>query len=220
MLKLYSVHGELLRQAKREGRKILEKELAFLWILTPTCSEEKLAAFRAEEDDEWCKVIYFLPEAQKTAIVVLNELPVNQDTFWLTVLGKGKTQTQGVKELIKVSTENKKWHYLLEILASWRKNIEVKTNFTDEDRELIMTLSPAYLKQREEWREEGKLEGLQQGLRLIIVSLLTARFGNLDEELSNAVNGIIELPLTERTDLLLNLSQLSREELLVKLTVN
>lgn len=224
MLKLYSVHGELIRQAKREEGKILETELPFLWILTPTCSAEKLAAFAAEEDDNWCQGIYFLPEAQKTAIVVLNELPINEDTLWLRVLGKGKTQTQGVKELIKVSTENKKWNYLLEILASWRKNIEVKTNFTDEDRELIMSLSPAYLKQREEWREEGKLEGVQQGvqegLRLIIVSLLTAHFGNLDEELSNIVNAIIELPLAERTDLLLNLSHLSRDELLAKLTVS
>jgi flagellar biosynthesis/type III secretory pathway protein FliH len=120
----------------------------------------------------------------------------------------------------------------VEILASWRKNIEINTNINDEDRELIMTLSPAYLKQREEWRQEGLQTGLQTGLqkglqtgrqeelRLIVGSLLTARFGNLDEQLLAVVTPIMELSLTERTDLFLNLSQLSREELLAKFPIN
>ncbi len=102
-----------------------------------------------------------------------------------------------------------------------RKNIEVKDNVNDEERELIMNLSPAYLKQREEWRQEGLQEGRQEGSldgqRLIVVSLLTGRFGALDEELSAMVTPIMELSLTERTELLLNLSNISREELLARL---
>ena len=94
-----------------------------------------------------------------------------------------------------------------------------------------MTLSPAYLKQREEWRQEGLQMGLETGLqtglqtgrqeelRLIVGSLLTARFGNLDEQLLAVVTSIMELSLTERTDLFLNLSQLSREELLAKFPI-
>lgn len=101
------------------------------------------------------------------------------------MLGKGRTQTQAVEELVDISQESDKWNYLLEILASWRKNIEVKNDISNEERDLMMSLSPAYLQQREEWRleglEEGRQEGLQQGLRLTVVSLLTARFGNLDE---------------------------------------
>lgn len=115
----------------------------------------------------------------------------------------------------------------MEILASWRKNIEVKNDISDDDRDLIMSLSPAYLKQREEWRKEGleeglqtgRQEGLQEGLRLIVESLLTARFGNLDQELSAVVTPIIELSVAERTDLLLNLYQLSREQLLTRLNL-
>ncbi|MEA5578258.1 hypothetical protein [Anabaena sp. UHCC 0451] len=223
MSKLYSFHEELFRQAKRENRRIMENEFPFLWILTPTCSKNKLDGFRATLKDDWETGVYFLGESHKTAIVAINQLPKNQDTLWLRVLGNGETQKQAVQELVEVSTENQR-NYLLEILASWRKNIEINTNITDEDRELIMTLSPAYLKQREEWREEGlqtgRQEGLEEGLRLIVVSLLTARFGNLDEELSAVVTPIMELSLTERTDLLLNLSQLSREELLAKFPTN
>jgi|APFre7841882793_1041355.scaffolds.fasta_scaffold87337_2 hypothetical protein len=95
-----------------------------------------------------------------------------------------------------------------------------QSKLNDEDRELIMTLSPAYLKQREEWRQEGLQTGRQEELRLIVGSLLTARFGNLDEQLLAVVTPIMELSLTERTDLFLNLSQLSREELLAKFPIN
>ncbi|BAZ86895.1 hypothetical protein [Dolichospermum compactum] len=50
----------------------------------------------------------------------------------------------------------------------------------------------------------------------MVESLLAVRFGNLDEELSAIISQLMELSLTERTQLLLNLSNLSREELLAK----
>ncbi|MDP5016028.1 MAG: hypothetical protein NWQ43_01735 [Dolichospermum sp.] len=145
---------------------------------------------------------------------------MTEDTLWLRVLGKGKTQTQAINEVIQLSQENDKWKQLLEMFASWHKNLELNSNVSEEEKELIMSLSPAYLKQREEWRQEGLQEGRQEGLRLIVVSLLTERFGNLDEELSAIVTSIMELSLTERTEVLLQLSNLSREELLARFRVD
>ena len=69
-----------------------------------------------------------------------------------------------------------------------------------------MNLSPAYLQQREEWKIEG--------IREMIESLLEGRFGTLDSELSDLVEQIGQLPVSERTQLLLSLGNLSREELL------
>ena len=120
---------------------------------------------------------------------------------------------------------NDKWDRLMEIFASWRKNLELNSDVNDEEaRELIMSLSPAYLKQREEWKqegiEEGRQEGQKDGQRLMVESLLAVRFGNLDEELSAIVSPLMELSLTERTQLLLNLSNLSREELLARFKVD
>ena len=91
-----------------------------------------------------------------------------------------------------------------------------------------MSLSPAYLKQREEWkqegleegRQEGRQEGQQDGQRLMVESLLAVRFGNLDEELSTIVIPMMQLSLTERTQLLLTLSNVSREELLARFKVD
>jgi hypothetical protein len=226
LLKLYSVQGELLRQAKREKRSISEEELPFLWILTPTCSERILEGFGAKAKEGWEKGVYFLPKYQKAAIVAINQLSVTEDTLWLRVLGKGRTQTAAISEVVELSKDNDKWKYLVRIFASWRKNLELNSNVNDEEvRELIMSLSPAYLKQREEWkqegleegRQEGRQEGQQDGQRLMVESLLAVRFGNLDEELSAIISQLMELSPTERTQLLLNLS---REELLTRFKVD
>jgi len=222
LVKLYSVQGELLRQAKREKRSISEEELPFLWILTPTCSERILEGFGAKAKEGWEKGVYFLPKYQKAAIVAINQLSVTEDTLWLRVLGKGRTQTAAISEVVELSKDNDKWKYLVRIFASWRKNLELNSNVNDEEvRELIMSLSPAYLKQCEEWKQEGieagRQEGQQDGQRLMVESLLAVRFGNLDEELSAIISQLMELSPTERTQLLLNLS---REELLARFKVD
>jgi len=84
-----------------------------------------------------------------------------------------------------------------------------------------MNLSPAYLQQIEDWKREGKQEGKQEGKEeerfSLITSLLEGRFGSLDAELSGVVEKIAKFPISERTQLLLSLGNLSREELLQRL---
>ena len=43
LLKLYAVHGDILRKAKRTQRTLAEAELPYLWILTPTFSGRMIA---------------------------------------------------------------------------------------------------------------------------------------------------------------------------------
>ena len=81
-----------------------------------------------------------------------------------------------------------------------------------------MNLSPAYLQQCEAWKQEGKQEGTLEGQSLMVASLLEERFGTLDEEISNLIPALMQLPLPERTRLLFNLSNLSREELIARLS--
>jgi hypothetical protein len=153
--------------------------------------------------------VYFLPSIFKTGIVAIHQLPVNQETLWLRVLGKGRTQKQAVEELVELPSNNPFRENLLEILADWRKNLELRNNLSTEEQETIMNLSPAYLQQIEEWKQEGQIS--------MIKILLEGRFGQLDDELSNVVEKIVQLPVSERTQLLLDLSSLSREGLLARL---
>ncbi|NER52533.1 MAG: hypothetical protein F6J92_39025 [Symploca sp. SIO1A3] len=72
-----------------------------------------------------------------------------------------------------------------------------------------MKLSPLYL----QWREEALREGEQQGMCLMLESMLEVKFGVIDEALSQIVEPLSQLPAKESTQLIW---QLSREELLAQ----
>ncbi|HEY9601347.1 MAG TPA: hypothetical protein V6C85_07045, partial [Allocoleopsis sp.] len=219
LLKLYSLHGEILRKARREQNSVLEDSLPRLWILSPSCSAKSIDGFGAKLDESgnWGTGVYFLPKLQRTALVAINQLPVTEDTLWLRVLGRGATQEQAVNELVALPEGHPLRGNILELLGNWRVNVAVSENLSEEDRELLMNLSPAYLKWREETlqqgRQEGRQEGRLEGQRQMVENFLKVRFGSLDEELSEAIAPMLQLPPEELTRLLLTLS---REELLAR----
>lgn len=205
LLKLYSLHGELLRKARRENDSVSEAELPILWILSPTCSTNLLNGFGAKLDDSgsWVEGVYFLPEYQKTALVAINQLPITEATLWLRILGRGETQRQAAREIEALPNNHPFRRNILEIVGRWYVNLQTSQNLDEEDREVLMNLSPAYLK----WREDV----VQEERREMVENLLQIRFGSLDDELAGAIPLMLQLPSQELTRLLLTLS---REELL------
>ena len=135
-LKLYALHGELLRKARREQQTVSEAELPHLWILAPSCSDRILRGFRATLRKEWGQGVYFTPDLFRGAIIAANQLPTTEETLWLRVLGRGRTQKQAVEELLALPEDNPFRENLLDALANWRKTIEVRDNMTEEDREV------------------------------------------------------------------------------------
>ena len=91
-----------------------------------------------------------------------------------------------------------------------------------------MELSTAYKQLRqsilEEGIEQGRQEGRQEGRlevqRQFIENFLTARFGSLDETLTATIEPLLELPPQDLTRLMLELSNLEREEFLARLQSN
>lgn len=213
ILKLFELHGELQRKARRDSERIQETSLPKLWILSPSASATLLDEFGAvvKQQDTWTEGIYFLPPALRTAVVAINQLPRTEETLWVRILGKGATQQQVISELTALSKENPLRSNALELIANWRFNLQTSENLDEEDRELIMNLSPAYLQWREETLREGMQEGIQTERRATIENLLRVRFGSLDDELFAIITQLLELPPEEFTRLLL---QSSREELL------
>ena len=120
LLKLYSLRAELLRKARREKRSVSEDELPFLWILSPSCSQRLLNGFGAKlnQEENWGEGVYFLAEFLRTALVAINQLPVSQDTLWLRILGKRRTQQQAIEELLELPKESPLRRNILEILAN------------------------------------------------------------------------------------------------------
>lgn len=139
----------------------------------------------------------------------------------MRILGRGKVQQQAIDELEALPTTNKFRSNALLLLSSLRSNLEVSSDLEEQDRELIMRLSPLLSQQLEaaiqSGIEQGIEQGIQQGLRMertaIIEKLLRIRFNSLDDQLIKIIEPMLLLSPEEFTPLLL---QLSREELLAK----
>ncbi|NET29642.1 hypothetical protein [Okeania sp. SIO1I7] len=225
LLKLLEVKGEIKREANRNKTRISMDDYPKLWILTPTASQKILDEFRAILDEEnWCSGIYFLGEYFRTAIVVIHQLPKTPETLWLRILGRGKVQSQAIDELEALPKDNIHRENALLLLADLLSNIEVNPDKDPEDRELIMRLSPLFSQRlekatqsgKQEGRQEGIQEGRQEGRREMLENLLVFRFGQLDNQLEVIIEQIMELPKEDLNRLILQLSNLSREELLAR----
>jgi hypothetical protein len=188
--------------------------------LATSISLHILESFDAKlELENWTEGIYFLSPSHRTAIVAINQLPITPDTLLLRLLGRGKTQSQAVRELLELPSGDSFRQNVMELLISWRVSVEVNNLLELEDREVFMALSQSYL----EWKEATKREGLQQGLqqgfqqglqqgqRQIIENLMQVRFGELDESLIKVIDELLKLSPMESSRLLL---ESSREDLI------
>jgi len=114
LLKLFLLHGEIQRQSRRDrasgatSATLKEDDLPRLWIVSPSASAALLNGFGArEQSDGWSAGVYFLPAAQRTALVALNQLPRTAETLWLRILAKGATQQQAISELLALFNHSK-----------------------------------------------------------------------------------------------------------------
>jgi hypothetical protein len=226
--KLFDIFSELKRQNKADKNRTLESELPRLWILSPTASESTLQGFRTSIDAEnWEVGVHLLGDYFRTAIVAIHQLPRTEETLWLRILGKGRVQQQAIDELEALPQDHPLRSKAVDLLLNLRTTLEITQNIDEEDRDLIMRLSPIYEQKLAEAKQAGLQEGLQAGLqeglqaglqeglqagrRSVIENLLRVRFGSLDAELRGIIEPLLALTPEEFTPLLL---QLSRSELL------
>ncbi|OBQ32207.1 MAG: hypothetical protein AN487_22825, partial [Anabaena sp. CRKS33] len=162
--KLFDVHADLERQAKRNETRINETELPQLWIFTPTASVDILESFNGTLDEtNWGKGIYFLSAGLKTVVVVIHQLPSTPETLFLRVLGRGKVQRQAVEEL-EALADNSPFigdiielvHNLIAVLSTRQRQ---EHDIDQDDQELIMKLSQMYQQQLEEIKKQERQEG-------------------------------------------------------------
>jgi len=210
MLKLFALQSELKRQAKQKKSSISENALPRLWILTTSASESWLNFFEAETDvPHWSEGIYFLPKWTKTAIIVIDQLPTTSNTLWLRMLGKGQTQRQAIDEITALPRKDALRQRLLELLFIWHIDVETQVKLTKDDKELLMNLTPAHQK----YKDEILLQGQMKTQKVFVRNWLRAKFGKLDRTLSKVVDPLVQLSPEESSRLLM---RLSREELLAK----
>lgn len=185
---------------------------------TPTLNPK----VKSDEDENWLPGIYFPSPLLLTGVIAIDKLANTPETLWLRILGKGIIQQAAINEVIALPEDDRKRYTILKLLGTWKITMEISNEIDVEDRELIMNLTPAYLEWEritelrglERGKEIGKEIGKEQERRQIVENLLLARFGFIDQQLAAVVQPVLNLTSHEYTTLLLQLSSLSREQLL------
>ncbi len=186
ILKLLIVSAQLRREARRNQEPLSDSGLPQLWIITPTASDDIVDNFGASESPSSIQGIYYLPTALQTALIVVHELPSNQDTLWLRLLGRGEVQKQAIDELVNLPDNHPLKSAILEILYNLQQHLEIKRQsqaIEEDDQELIMQLKPLYQQDRAQAKLEGKLEAEIN----LILRLLTKKFGNIDSQINQQI---------------------------------
>jgi Domain of unknown function (DUF4351) len=182
LLKLFQVHGDYHRRAKRRSESLPEGNLPQLWVLASSASDALLHKFGAISEEAG---VYFLPEALRTAIISINQLPCDESTLWLRLLGKGQTQEQAIAEVIAFDAGDPRRSSILRLLANWKISIEVTGQIAEEE-ELMMALSQAYL----EWEQRTEQRGAAQEAQLLVLRLLKRRIGELSPVIQTQIQAL------------------------------
>ena len=220
-MKLFAVHGELEREAKRKKTSLDDAKLPQLWILTPTASDNLLESFRCLPSSEYEEEgMYCAGSGWKMGVIVIHQLAKTPETLWLRLLGKGRVQAQAIQELETLPEENRCRESVIklvrELVALLTKRQNQEENLDPEDKELIVTLTQMYEEAMADVREEFLQLGEKQATLRWINNLLRTRFGEVDQELAAMVETIASLPSEELVSPLL---QLSRSELLARFQI-
>ena len=144
--KLFDIHANLERQAKRNNTRISENQLPFLWIFTPTASEEIFRGIDLSLDYQtWGKGVYLLDEVSRTGIIVIHQLPSTPETLFLRVLGRGRVQRKAVEELEALANNNPQLENVIQLvhdlIAMLSARQQKEKDIDQDDQELIMKLS-------------------------------------------------------------------------------
>ncbi|OCR00370.1 flagellar assembly protein H [Oscillatoriales cyanobacterium USR001] len=220
MEKLLNSRAQLLRKAEREERRLELDQLPFLWILTPTASENLLNSFGFQmppESEGWERGVYFLSAALRVGLIAIHQLPRVADTMWLRMLGKGRVQQEAIAELTGLPADNLLRGNALELLYNLQANLQANlVNNPEgaiEDQELVMAIAPLFQEQLQAAQQEGRQEGRQEQQRLILENFIQVRFGELPPKMSAFMEAASTLPAGEFTAILLSISMLSVDDI-------
>ncbi|MEH1969043.1 DUF4351 domain-containing protein [Nostoc sp.] len=205
ILKLLEIKALLRREAKTNKIKLQDSGIPKLWVFTPTISETRLSSFGTMQKAGWLSGVHFLPDALRTAIIAIHQLPQTQETLWLRLLGRGSVQSQAIIELQALPLDHPYQKATLELVYNLRENLRVNQELEADDRELIMRLEPLYQRDREQAIQEGNKQGEQR----LVLRLLNRRIGEIDTSLIERIQGLSLEKLENLGEALLDFSSVA-----------
>jgi hypothetical protein len=215
--KLIDFTDEQRRKANREKRSLHASQSPRLWILSPTVSDSLIQSFVAHKQHSWPSGFYFLPKPFQTALVAIHQLPVNEATLWLRLMGRDNVQQRAIAELLTLPAAHPMRRRTMEYLSVLQISMSVGQNLDRTERAIAMNLTPVYEQWRKETLQEGELMGRQAGIQAgkregevsFALRLLTRRFGTIAPSTETQIRKLSLNQLEEMGEALLDFSSLS-----------
>jgi hypothetical protein len=141
IMKLLWVQDDEQRKAKQAGNTLPEADLPKLWILAATLSEPLVEDASGMIKAEWGAGIYFMADLLKVGIIAIDELPATEDTLWLRILGRGKTQERAIREVLALPAGQDRRERILGLLASWKVRMDMSelTEYFSQEETMALT---------------------------------------------------------------------------------
>jgi hypothetical protein len=164
---------QMLAESKRQRRdcqhlpltkRFRFRQRPFLWMITPTLSDNLQQDFILSQRRDWGEGIYFTGKAQRGAIIAVHSLPAILDTLWLRLLGRDRVQKQAIRELMALPLDHPYRELTLRHVAILQQNLKARQNISKDLRKVIMTLSITYEQIESEILQRGLEQGLERGL--------------------------------------------------------
>jgi hypothetical protein len=161
----------LINQAKRDDRPFRFDDglrptgghRPFLWMISPTLSPRMQQRCCLHPHPDWGEGIYFRPECDRSAVVVVHQLPPTPETLWLRLLGRGKVQQQAIAELLALPPNYPYREISLRHIAVLQQNLKARQNLDSDLEDVIMALSITYEQIEAEILQKGREEGREEG---------------------------------------------------------
>jgi hypothetical protein len=172
IMKLLWVQDDEQRKAKQTGNTLPEADLPRLWILAATLSEPLVEDASGIIKADWGAGIYFMADLLKVGIIAIDELPETEDTLWIRILGRGKTQERAIREVLALTTAQTKRNKILKLLAFWKVRMDMSELAEFVSQEETMAVSEAFSEAFLEWERIKEAEGRQSARTTIARTML------------------------------------------------
>ncbi len=129
----------------------------------PKCFVLYLEEFNAKPKQGWPPGVYGLATGLHTGIIVIHHLPVEPETLWFRLLGRGLLQANAAQEVLALPQNDPLRSGALQLLSSWKIVERIHPDLEQTNREFNMALSQAYLEWEKEVELRGELRGEQRG---------------------------------------------------------
>jgi Domain of unknown function (DUF4351) len=214
LLKLLWITEDQRRNAEASDSNAPKQEAPTLWVLASHISKPLLKDFHAHKKSPG---IYALGPGLQTILVSIDELPINQKTLWIRLLGRDQTQISALREVSHLPKDHPRRNKILRLLADWGVKIETGEIENFLGQEIIMGFSQAFLDWEQATEAKGIAIGEQRGIsigqreqaRSLVLRQLARRISILPLEIRSQVEQLSVPQLESLGEALLDFEKLA-----------